>query len=199
MLRALFKPLFFGVNMRLFILLITLILLALSMSSEAKIPNYVKPKIVEKACNLYDAYDCNLVKAVIFIESRGDLNKVNWLDSNGKYSKGLMHVQELAARDSGLKYDFDQLSDDVMVGLRFGITYLNKKLKENNYNIEKGLAAYNAGQVIICKNFNRNVCYPGEFYNENYVWNGMRHYNYLVKEEKITNRIKMLSTQDYPL
>ena len=167
--------------MRLFILFIVVVVIAFSLDSNAS-PNYVKPKTIEKACDLYGAFDCNLVKAVIFTESRGDLNKVNLLDSNGKYSKGLMHVQEAAARQAGLKYDFNQLSDDLMIGLRFGIGYLEIKLKENDYDEERALASYNAGQVIICKSFNRNQCYPGEFWNQSYVWNTMRHYMYLVGE-----------------
>lgn len=129
--------------------------------------------LVDKACKRYKAHDCDLVHAIVFKESSYDTSLKKVLDSNMKYSYGLMQVQCPTARQMGLQHSCEQLGDNLMVGLRFGIAYLDYQLKRYDYNYMLAVAAYNSGSAIVCKEHNPGQCYPGEVWNYDY-WDAVR-------------------------
>lgn len=127
--------------------------------------------LVDRACLRYDAIDCALVHAVVHGESSYRAIKV--LDTNNKHSYGPMMVQCATAKEVGLKFNCNQLVTNPMIGLRFGILYLNKKL-QNTDTIKDALAAYNAGDVYRCRKTRYSsegklVCYQNEHVNYDYV------------------------------
>lgn len=137
--------------------------------------------IIEEACEKYDAYDCDLVKAVVWRESSYKLN-LKHIDTDGEIVYGGMSIKCDTARMVGLKYSCDQLRNP-LIGLRFGILYLEKQLDRYGYDIPSAIAAYNAGKAYVCKNINYKhgnvLCYPGEFVNQTYVWKVIRRYKWI--------------------
>lgn len=136
---------------------------------------------IEEACSRYKATNCNLVKAISWVESR--YRNVHVID-NGSISYGPMQVKCDAARDVGLKYSCLQLKDK-FVALRFGIKYLEQRL-ERYENIKDAVVAYNSYKPIVCKKYNPGKCYPGEYINQKYLISVMRHYEYLEENSKWT-------------
>jgi len=134
--------------------------------------------IVDDACSRYRALDCDLVHAVVYHESsyRFFLKRE---DVDSVLVRGGMQVKCETARQMGLKFNCDQMSESPLIGLRFGIRYLNYQLRRYEYSVPDALAAYNAGSVIVCKNYNPGKCYPGEVVNMKYVLKNMRRYQWL--------------------
>ena len=153
---------------------IVLILITIT-SAQAKVSD------VEKACKRYKATNCNLVKAIAWVENRYRNKHVMDKDS---LSYGPMQVKCAAARDVGLKYSCNQLRDK-STALRFGIKYLEQRLLQYN-NIEDAVVAYNSYRPIVCKKYNPGKCYPGEYINQSYLIKVMRYYNYLERNSKWT-------------
>jgi len=114
-------------------------------------------------CNRYKVTNCNMVKAIAWVES--NFRHVINPSDVGSPSYGMMQVKCIAAREAGLKYSCDQLKNK-MVAVRFGIRFLEQKIKMYN-SIEDVFAAYNANRPIRCKTLKRGKCYPNEYVNHN--------------------------------
>lgn len=91
-------------------------------------------KIIETESKIQNV-DSALVKAIVFHESAGNPDAVS---SRG--AKGLMQLMDATASDMGVENSFD-----IIENLRGGIRYFKKQLKSFDNNIDKALAAYNAG------------------------------------------------------
>jgi hypothetical protein len=139
---------------------------------------------IQTACTKYKAKDCDLVKAIAWIENN---YKNRHVIDVGSMSYGPMQIKCAAARDAGLKYSCEQLRNK-WVALRFGIRYLEMKIKENR-TLAEAIVSYNSYQPIICKQYNPGKCYPGEFINQKYLIKVLRHYAYL-KGEKLWMYLK---------
>ena len=157
---------FYGGNMKVIIIIYLFILNA-----------YSSEKDIEEACRTYAATDCNLVKAISWVESR--FKNVHVMDGDSM-SYGVMQVKCVAARDAGLKYSCEQLRKK-KIGLRFGILYLEQKLTKYK-DIEQAIVSYNSYKPIVCTKYNPGKCYPGEYINQDYLIKVIRYYNYIKKE-----------------
>jgi soluble lytic murein transglycosylase-like protein len=147
---------------------------------------------VDRACKAYEMNNCDLVHALVWTESA--YRSVKVLDTNDRYSYGPLQIQCATAKSVGLKYGCEQLVDNPMIGLRFGIAYIKEQL-ERYGNVQDAIAAYNAGSVYRCKTVRtvegRVACYTGEYVNYNYVNKVMRRYRYLTRD-----KIKVSMTDD---
>lgn len=137
--------------------------------------------IVDAACKKYKATNCTLIHAMVWTES--NYRSVTVMDTNDKRSYGPMQVQCETARKVGLKFACDQMEKEPLIGLRFGIKYIERHLKKYS-DIKDAIASYNAGKVYICRKIRfddrgRVMCYAGEYVNYNYVNKVMRRYNHL--------------------
>jgi len=150
----------------------------------SSLESHTGEEYINEACKKYRVKDCNLVKAVAFIESRMDvgISRNPTLEINGTLSYGLLQVSCRAARDVGLKGKCSQLRK-IRVSLKYGIIYLYLKFRKYNGDLTKTISSYNVGRYIECKRFNikrgRILCYPGQSINALYVWRVMNHYKYL--------------------
>ncbi len=146
----------------------------------------VDKDLVDRACAAYEFDDCPLIHAIVWTESSYKSPKV--MDTNNRYSYGPMQIQCETARDVGLKFGCDQLSDKPLIGIRFGIRYVQKHLDRYG-NVEDAIAAYNAGRVYKCRSIRtvkgRVACYTGEYVNYTYVNKVMRRYRYLTRPANV--------------
>ena len=85
--------------------------------------------------------DQRLVRAVIWVESRGTPQKV--MDTNGRYSRGVMQIQEPAAFDVGFRGDPERLMG--VDGVWFGVAYLARQIARADGDVWQGVGLYNAG------------------------------------------------------
>jgi len=136
---------------------------------------------IDSLCNKYEFSNCLLVESIIHTESRGNPLTYN-PEKSGSY--GLMQIQLSTARHLGLRYSKEQLFDPE-INIRFGIKLL-KRIQKRYSKLKDIIAAWNAGSVRKCKDYNEFVwggklfyCYPGEYINQGYVIKVMRHYSYL--------------------
>lgn len=141
----------------------------------------IEKSLVNEACKKYEFGDCNLIHAIVWTETHYRSLKV--MDSNGEYSYGPMQVQCETAREVGLKFNCDQLHNNPLIGLRFGIEYIRKQMEKYD-TFDDVVAAYNAGGSYRCNNNRfddkgKVICYAGEYVNYNYVQKVVRKYNYL--------------------
>ena len=144
---------------------------------------------IEDMCEKYKAKDCEAVKAVAWVESNFR-HVVNEFDG-GSPSYGPMQIKCIAAKTVGLKFGCEQLRNNRKVAMRFGIKFLELKMKKCK-KMEEAFAAYNADRVIRCRTYRPSKCYPNEFVNHKYVYKVNRRYKYErykkfkdVKNEKI--------------
>ena len=135
-------------------------------------------------CSLYGAYDCDLVQAISWQETRH--RNVTVMD-RGSLSYGPMQIKCDTARlktlEYSLKYSCDQLRKE-KVGIRFGIYYINYQLERYEGNVKDAISAYNMGTAHTCKDYNRGHCYPGEHYNYKYVDSVWRRYKWLKRKKQ---------------
>lgn len=176
--------------MKLFSLLILLI--SFKTYSQEKI----SVEFIKKMCEKHNASNCTIIQAMSWVENR--YRNVTVTD-NGSLSYGPLQIKCDTARMVGLKFDCEQLRDPE-VSIRFAIKYYELQLKRYNGNIEKAVAAYNAGSATICKNINRGdkgiQCFPGEYYNQSYVLKVWRKYKFLKREESEYKKDTLLNWED---
>jgi soluble lytic murein transglycosylase-like protein len=104
------------------------------------VPAYLA-QIITDAARTYNV-DPNLVAAVAFHESRFEPHQVSSIGA-----QGLMQLMPSTARSLGVRDSFDP-RDNVFGGTR----YLKKQLDRFNGDVDRALAAYNAGWVNVQKN-----------------------------------------------
>jgi hypothetical protein len=168
------------------------ILLVISLAS---LSVFASEKDIDKACKKYKATDCNLVKAIAWIENNYKNRHV--IDS-GTMSYGPLQIKCAAARDAGLKYSCKQLRNK-WVALRFGIKYLQMKVDKYS-DLNDAIVSYNSGSPVVCKNYNPGKCYPGEYINQKYLIKVMRHYNYLKGSQEWTDlKLLQLTSTETPV
>ena len=97
-------------------------------------------KVIRQAAEKYNL-DPKLVAAVIMQESGGDPQAVS-----AKGAKGLMQLQDATAKMLGVDDPFD-----IRQNIFGGAKYLSGLLQKYNGDIEKALAAYNAGPGAVEK------------------------------------------------
>ena len=103
------------------------------------VPHYLAQIITEAAAKY--RMDPNLLAAVAFKESRYNPNAVS-----GIGAQGIMQLMPSTARSLGVKNSFDA-RDNVFGGAK----YLSKQLARFNGDIDRALAAYNAGPELVAK------------------------------------------------
>lgn len=131
-------------------------------------PSLVKAEII-KNCDLirqaksYGAIDPTLTLAVSQIESSGNSDVVTRQGPLVHY--GVMQLQLGTARMLGFRgHPKDLLK--WKINLKYGVNYLNEKLKKHHSNRSAAAAAYNAGAAYPCK----HQCQRrGSFVNQKYV------------------------------
>jgi soluble lytic murein transglycosylase len=93
--------------------------------------------------------DPNLVASVIFAESGFRIGRVS---SQG--ARGLMQVRDKTARFAashlGIAYD-EKTLDDPGKNIQIGTWYLRYLLDTNGGELERALAAYNAGETVVAE------------------------------------------------
>ena len=143
-----------------------------------------------KICKEYGYDNCKLVKAIAWVETNnkpGDYNP----ELSGSY--GLMQIQCDTARVVNFKRDCKQLYK-ARTNIKVGIDYLKYLVKVHKpVEIKSLIAAWNSGTPIICENWNKGKCYPGQFINHDYVRDVHDHYIYLGGDPKWNPQLKLSS------
>ena len=143
---------------------------------------------INRACKKYKATNCNLVKAIAWIESN-HRHLINENDNNSR-SYGMMQVKCIAARDVGYRGQCKNLRIK-NVALKYGIKFLEKKMLENVF-LDDVIASYNSNRPVRCRTYKPGKCYPNEYINHEYVYKVKRRYNYeRLKEVKRNVGIKI--------
>lgn len=125
----------------------------------------VDETVVYQVCKEQGFSDCKLVNALAKYESGYESRKFV-AEKTG--SMGLMQIQCGTAKMMGVK-DCNKLYQP-RYNLMVGMQYLESVRKRHNIkNVRTWLAAWNAGQPIICKDHNPGFCKPGQFYNQGFV------------------------------
>lgn len=96
--------------------------------------------IIAKAAEEHGV-DSKLIKSVILTESAANPKAVSRANA-----KGLMQLMDTTASDMGVKNSFDP--EENIFG---GTKYLSKMLRQYNGDVDKALAAYNAGPANVNK------------------------------------------------
>ncbi len=96
--------------------------------------------IISKASQKYGVNE-NLIKSVILTESAANPKAVSKANA-----KGLMQLMDGTAKDMGVRNSFDP-ADNIFGGVK----YLSKMYRQFDGDLEKALAAYNAGPANVDK------------------------------------------------
>jgi len=115
-------------------------------------------------------YKC-LVRAIASIESDYEEEAVVYEKNVDDFSYGLMMLRCDTAKGIGLKRECEILLDPWW-NIYYGIKYFNKQLRRYNNDVDKAIAAYNAGKVYICrtgKTRKGKKCEIGKFTNQRHV------------------------------
>lgn len=113
----------------------------------------------------------DLIRAVIWVESRGDPKAQRYERKIDDSSYGVMQVLLGTAIEMGFKGGAPELLDPA-ANMHYGCRYLTKQLKRYGGDIPSAIAAYNAGGA-----YKRR----GRFVNQSHVDKVMRAYNSLQK------------------
>ncbi len=121
-------------------------------------------KIIDNMASEFNV-NKNLIKSVIYTESAGNDKAV----SKAK-AKGLMQLMDATAKDLGVNNSFDPTEN-----IYGGTKYLSQLLKKYDGDIEKTLAAYNAGPG----NVEKYEGVPPFEETKNYITRVLGYYNFL--------------------
>jgi soluble lytic murein transglycosylase-like protein len=129
---------------------------------------------LDKLCQKYEIDDCNLVKAIAWIESN-HRNVVNENDI-GSPSYGILQVKCIAAKSVGFKGNCNNLRKSE-ISSKYGILFLKSKIEKYGKG-DDAIAAYNADKPYKCKRYVPDKCYTSEYVNQNYVNKVKRRYSF---------------------
>ena len=129
---------------------------------------------LDELCQKYEIDDCNLVKAIAWVESN-HRDVVNENDS-GSPSYGILQVKCIAAKSVGFKGNCDSLRKSE-ISSKYGVLFLKSKIDKYGKG-DDDIAAYNDDKPYTCKRYIPNKCYPTEYVNQNYVNKVKRRYRF---------------------
>ena len=124
--------------------------------------------------------DPDVVRAIIWQESRGDPNAVR-LERTGQVARGLMQVTEPAARDVGFAGGGEVLLNPSL-NIMYGTMYLYKQFEDFGgtpawpQSAYDAIAAYNAGPTTVRKWKERQEPYANQDYVDSVVafWRALK-------------------------
>jgi soluble lytic murein transglycosylase-like protein len=110
----------------------------------------------------------DMVYRQIWQESRFHVDSKTYEPVLHCYSWGLMSLVPSTAVDDGCRFNRPEDLLDIKTNIKYGIKHLYRQIVRYHGNLEKAVAAYNAGgayKVFVCNN---GICTP-QYINQRYI------------------------------